>query len=362
MDLPALANLCLQGIGTRTTVTANELATNSSNEAIQFNLCVLQTRDELLRMAPWDCASGVTDLQYITSLPGTNENQSTPANQLQWSPGLPLPPWTYEYQYPVDCLRALSIISSISTGLGMTPIYPSGTMTGYAQYGQGPPIRFAVGTDQFYPVESVAIVSGGNGYAVGDLVTAGLGAVTLPPIGAPVTVMVTGVSGGGVVTSIVVVNSIINTPTPSGGSYFQTQGGPQNQGSTTGSGTGLTFTMGFGLKSSQRVILTNQEYAVLRYIRQITDPNVMDPLFQKAWYNILTATLCMALTGDKQLANSRIGIANQVIAEARAVDGNEGLTINDVTPDWIRVRGITYSDYWNAGTSFDWGTTGWGMY
>ena len=88
----------------------------------------------------------------------------------------------------------------------------------------------------------------------------------------------------------------------------------------------------------------------------------MDPLFLRAWRNILSAELCMALTGDKQMANSRIQIANMAIAEARATDANEALTVNDVTPDFLRTRGVIYSDYWNMGTGVDWGSNGWPGY
>jgi hypothetical protein len=46
-----------------------------------------------------------------------------------------------------------------------------------------------------------------------------------------------------------------------------------------------------------------------------------------------------------------------MIQIARAGDGNEGLTINNVTPDWIRIRGIDGPmDYgWTPNASFDWG-------
>ena len=39
-----------------------------------------------------------------------------------------------------------------------------------------------------------------------------------------------------------------------------------------------------------------------------------------------------------------VELANQKIAQAREGDGNEGLTINDVTPDWIRTRGSAMFD------------------
>jgi len=50
-------------------------------------------------------------------------------------------------------------------------------------------------------------------------------------------------------------------------------------------------------------------------------------------------------------------MANMSLIEARKVDGNEGLTVNDVTPDWIRARGIWWTDGFQSGpyNAFDWG-------
>jgi len=105
------------------------------------------------------------------------------------------------------------------------------------------------------------------------------------------------------------------------------------------------------------VILCNQEFATLTYISQITDPNVWDPIFQDAMANKLGADIVMGLTGDKPLANACIQMANMSLVEARKVDGNEGLTVNDVTPDWIRARGIWWTDGFQSGpyNAFDWG-------
>jgi hypothetical protein len=162
---------------------------------------------------------------------------------------------------------------------------------------------------------------------------------------------------GGVIGTVSVVNQIIGSATPQGGSYFAPQTGTIAQDTTTGSGTGATFTLTFGAQGSQRVILTNQEFAILSYVKQITDPNVMDPLFLDAWQNVMAASLAMALTGDKALANMAVTMANRSIEEARKADGNEGLTVNDVTPDWIRVRGIDFSNALMTGpySGFDWG-------
>lgn len=346
-----IVNRALQLLGTRTNVTDAELAANSTNEAKQANLIMDNLRDDLLRMAPWNCALKTAPLTYITSLPGTPENQS--AGTDQWQRGQPSPPWVYEYQYPVDCLRACWIIPTWNTGYGGTPIFP--TVTGYTASVVGPPIRFKVQTDEFYPVIDADVVAGGTGYAVGDIITLAETPEGDAPIGAPVKLRVL-TAPGGVVATVEVVAQIYDSDPAQGGSYFAIQTNPVAQSATTGNGSGATFNLTFGAKGSQRVVLTNQEFAILVYCHRVTDPNVMDSLFESSWVAVLAATLCMSLTGDKALANGLINQANQAIVEARQVDGNEGLTINDYTPDWIRARGYAGA----GGNSGAWGDFEWG--
>lgn len=349
-----ICNRSLQVIGTRTDVTDAELANNSTNEAKQFNLIYANIRDDLLRMAPWDCALRTSNLTYISSVPGTPENQSA-ATQL-WAPGQPPPPWAYEYQYPVNCLRAVSIIPANQTGFsGSVPITTAIT-GGASAWWQGPPVKFKVQTDLFYPVTAAAVASGGSGYVVGEIITLASGPSTSPPIGAPVQLQVL-TAPGGVVATVAVVNVIIGEASPQGGSYFAPQTNPVAQGSSTGSGTGATFNLTFGAQAPQRVILTNQEFATLNFVAQVTDPNVMDSLFQTSWIKIMGATMQMALRSDKALANQLIEEANKAIQLARSIDGNEGLTVNDVTPDWIRNRGVAWSDGYMSGpfSGYDWG-------
>ena len=357
-----IVNRALQTLGTRTTVTDAELAASSTNEAIQANIILTQLRDDLLRMAPWDCALKTANLVYISSVPGTPENTS-PATPL-WQPGQPAPPFSYEYQYPVDCLRACWIIPANQTGFaGGVPITTAVT-GGAPAFWRGMPIKFKVANDAFYPVVSAAVVSGGTGYNVGDIITAPIGLNTNPPIGAPVQLQVA-TQAGGAITTVNVINVLNGESTASGGSYFLPQTNPIAQGTVIGAnglpsaGAGATFNLTYGPQSDQRVILTNQEFATLAYVRQVTDPNVMDPLFQKAWADLLGAHLSVALTGDKKRANDLVGLANRAIEEARAVDGNEGLTINDVTPDWIRARGIAYTEGYMSGpySGYDWGSS-----
>lgn len=360
-----IVNLALQTIGTRTTVTTAELLAESTNEAIQANLIYDKYRDELLRMAPWDCALKTANLWYVTSAPGTPENTS-PATNL-WQYGQPAPPWQYEYQYPVDCLRACWIIPAANTGFSSGVPITTAVTGGPVTWWRGPPIKFKVAVDAFYSATAVAITAAGTGYAVGDVLVLEQAAAGDPPVGAPARVLVGTVNGSGGVTAATLINQINGATSTTSGSYFQPVTGAQGVSeqyrygilSETGSGATFTLTMA-AVTADQRVILTNQENATLAYVRQITDPNVMDPLFQKAWVNVLGAGLCMALAGDKTLANGKIALANDAILEARKADGNEGLTVNDVTPDWIRARGIIYPDA-NLGITgpnygYDWGS------
>ena len=355
-----IVNRALQTIGTRTTVTDAELANNSSNEAIQANLILTEFRDNLLRMAPWDCGMNFLNMSYITSVPGTPENPTNAT--VTWQKGQPPPPWAYEYQYPVDCLRACWIIPANQTGQNSGVPITTAVTGGAAQFWQGPPVSYRVTLDQFYPVTAAAVVAGGTGHAVGDLITLTGGSVNgSVPIGAAVVLQVLTLSGSAVAT-VAVVNQILGSATPQGGSYFAKTTTAQAQASTTGVGTGATFNLTFGSQGDQRVIVCNQQTATLAYVKQVTNPNVMDSLFQRAWISILGAGLAMALTGDKAIANAQITLVNRWIDEARKADGNEGLTVNNVTPDWIRSRGIDWSDYlMGPYAGFDWGNS-WPMY
>jgi hypothetical protein len=350
-----IANRMMQRLGTRTTMTAAQLAGNSTNEAIQFNLMYAETRDTLLRMAPWNCAMKTANLTYITSQTGTPENTS-PSTTL-WTPGQPAPPWAYEYQYPVDCLMPRWIIPSTQTGFADAVPVTTAVTGGASSYWWGQPIRFKVQTDQFFPVTAAAVIAGGTEYNVGDIITLPLGPTTSSPIGAPVQLSVLAAPGG-VVSSVAVVNVINGEATPQGGSYYAPQTGTIAQASTSGSGTGFTCTLTFGPQGDQRVILTNQEFATLAYTKQVTDPNIFDPSFRDCFYDVGGAELVMAIKGDKAFANQLLTKANEKVRIARANDGNEGLTINDVTPDWIRTRGVAYTEGLVSGPyqGYDWGS------
>jgi hypothetical protein len=362
MPAPAfIVNRALQSFGTRTTVTDAELAANSTNEAIQANLITEPLRNELIRMAPWNCATNYANLVLISSVPGTPENTS-PGTML-WQKGQPYPPWAYEYQWPVDCVRPLFIVPQSQTGFsGGIPITTAVT-GGAPAFWQGPPVRFKVGIDQFLAITTpTAVVSPGTGYVVNEIVTLARGPISSPPVGAPAKLIITSVGVGGAVTAFKIIGDFIDASTGRitteeiGGNYF-TQNVPLEQGSSNGAGVGLSIAVNSFGPTDRRVILTNQEFATLCYLKNVTDPNTMDSLFVDAWTYILGSALIMALSGDKAMANNGVAKANQKIMEARNADGNEGLTVNDVTPDWIRTRGADYSRSMLTGpySGFEWG-------
>lgn len=93
---------------------------------------------------------------------------------------------------------------------------------------------------------------------------------------------------------------------------------------------------------STRCVLTNELGAHLIYTGLVQYPDAWDPLFRRAFVAGLSARFALPLIEDKKLAmvlreeNRRI--AKEALIEARVRDGNEGWTVVNHTPDWIRAR------------------------
>jgi hypothetical protein len=91
-----------------------------------------------------------------------------------------------------------------------------------------------------------------------------------------------------------------------------------------------------------RVILTNQCGASLVYTGMMQYPDAWDPLFEQAMVAVLAARLAMPLIEDKKFArevrSDNIAIAKASIDTARVRDGDEGWTVQNHTPDWMRAR------------------------
>ena len=107
-------------------------------------------------------------------------------------------------------------------------------------------------------------------------------------------------------------------------------------------GGSVPFVVAYSTDSSGnpiQVILTNQETAQIVYTVNQSNPIIWDSLFQEAMVSSLAAFFVPALSLNLPLMQNAIKRAESTIAQARAVDGNEGVTTMDHTPDWIRVRG-----------------------
>lgn len=350
----AIINRALQTLGTRTTVTTTEMDNLTTNEAIQTNLIFTKYRDQLLRMAPWGGAMRYANLIYITSAPGTPENTSA-ATSL-WQPGQPPPPWSYEYLYPDDCLRACFIIPANQTGFASGVPITTAVTGGAPAFWNGPPVRFKEATDTFREATGITLVAAGSGYQVGEKVIFG-GKPTAGEVPAGlVYANVDSLSGSGIAT----LSLTDFTNLGSNSLLFAAPTYTLSQVYTNGFGSGATITVdGVNLATFiARVLLTNQEDATLAYVRQIIDPAMMDSLFIESWVRVLGAGLQFALRDDKALANILITQANGMISEARKADGNEGLTINNPTPDFIRIRGWADPGIMTGPFSqFDWGAS-----
>jgi hypothetical protein len=92
------------------------------------------------------------------------------------------------------------------------------------------------------------------------------------------------------------------------------------------------------------VILTNQNQAIAVYTKNVTNTLLFSPEFIRAFALYLGHMIAIPLTGDKQLAKGLFDESTQLIRDAAASNQNEGLTVNESIPDWMRVRG--YASDW----------------
>ena len=106
-----------------------------------------------------------------------------------------------------------------------------------------------------------------------------------------------------------------------------------------------------------KVLLTNLSQAELVYTVNLPDPANWDSMFQQAMVSSLAAFLVPALSLNIELVKLSAATAQSIIDKARIADGNEGVTVLDHMPDWIRARaggygysaGPTYNNYGTFG-------------
>lgn len=97
-----------------------------------------------------------------------------------------------------------------------------------------------------------------------------------------------------------------------------------------------------------KVILTNLALAQIVYTLNEPNPDFWDSQFQAGYVASLAAFLIPPLNLNMSLLGMQIKIANQIIAEARSADGNEGVVSQNREASWIVARGcgqeIGYGD------------------
>lgn len=314
----SLCNRALQLVGTRSTITAFN---DGSSEATNCDLLFDAVRDQTLAMAHWNFARRSKPLTQKKAAPGVAG--ATISSSARWSPVFPPVPWAYEYEYPSDCVRARYLIGS-TPGVSGVPIFS--TPSNYYPYASSPPSRFAVVNDFYQVINSrtagtltltTAVLNAAdqqaNDYYNGMQIAIDDGA---------------GHSGVATVTDYVnATNTIIFS-------------------SITGLDTTSTA-YSYAIGNYARAIVTNQYQAILTYVGREETVDVWDSTFTQAFVSALAGFLAMPLTGDKKLVGGLFDLANNHVMQAREIDANEGLTIQEHTPDWIAVRGVgsTMSPY-----------------
>lgn len=81
-----------------------------------------------------------------------------------------------------------------------------------------------------------------------------------------------------------------------------------------------------GWKVEQRKVLTDSTTAIIEYIAYIDDPNIWDAMFRQAYATLLASRLAGPLTGNMEEAQTLYNLYRVQLADAKAVDGQEGST------------------------------------
>lgn len=114
----------------------------------------------------------------------------------------------------------------------------------------------------------------------------------------------------------------------------------------------IPFVVGTALDPNNNVIsvvFINQSQAQAVYTLNQSNPALWDSQFQAAMVASLAAYLVPALSLDLALMKISIATANGIIAQARATDGNEGVTVMDHVPDFMRARASGGMALYSAG-------------
>lgn len=103
-------------------------------------------------------------------------------------------------------------------------------------------------------------------------------------------------------------------------------------------GTGTVF-FREELNGTQRAILSSANQLWLRYIAQITDPNLMPPDFRRAFHTALARDMAVPVAASNTLQQTMDAEAKRVLARARSADGLGSFPERRPRGSWADVRG-----------------------
>lgn len=228
----SICNRSLLALGNQSQISS---LSENSPQAAALNTLFQSTYEQLARAAFWGCLRYQQPLTLQAAAMGTPENPNGTI--------LPLPPlpWSYQYQYPNNCLQMRQLLPNIIAPSAGVPIFSVAT---------GSPLSIP-------GVRSIPYVIATN---------------------------------------------------------FDTNGNPL------------------------QTILTNLDTAIGVYTINQPNPQIWDSSFQAAMVASLAAYLVPALTLHMPLMQAQIAIAERLITEARARDGNESPHTQNRNASWITAR------------------------
>lgn len=103
----------------------------------------------------------------------------------------------------------------------------------------------------------------------------------------------------------------------------------------------IPYSVGYGvdiLGNPAEVVNTNLGGALALYTVNQPNPAFWDSLFEQAMVASLAVFLSSSVSGDKQLTQIAMQTAEKMIAQARAVDGNESPVSQDRDASWVSAR------------------------
>lgn len=138
--------------------------------------------------------------------------------------------------------------------------------------------------------------------------------------------------------------------------YAATSGAPLSQAAFMGPPVRFVMATDLDINGNPiEVLLTNQPQAIAIYTFRNTNTAMWDALFVQGFAAYLGARICMSLTGDKNTQRMVLSEAQQYANDAQRMNGNEGLTVINQTPDWMRARGYEMDWAWPDGGMFGFG-------